>query len=327
MIKRREVIAGLGSAVAWPLAARAQGERMRHLGVLMSYAGNDQEGQARLATFLRGLQEVGWAVSRNLRVDIRWGAGDAEQMDKYAQELVALQPDAIFTGSTAVPALQRVTRTIPIVFVGGADPVGEGLVASLARPGGNVTGFSNNAPSMATKRLQLLKEIAPQVARVAYLYDPLWLGSSEFLPELKAAVSSFGIRLSAVAVHDAADIDRAIMEFAREPNGGLVLYSGGSVTAHRVTVIALASRYKLPAIYGYRYYVAEGGLISYGTDSNDQIRRAASYVDRILRGEKPSDLPAQQPIKFELVINLKTAKALNLTIPETLLATADEVIQ
>lgn len=209
---------------------------------------------------------------------------DVEQIGKYARELVVLQPNAIFADSPAVPALQQATRTIPIVFVGGADPVAEGFVTSLARPGGNVTGFSNNAPSIATKRLQLLKEIAPQVARIAFLYDPLSPGSTEFLAELEAIVSSSGIRLSGVAVYDAADIERAIIEFARDPNGGLVLYSGGSVTAHRLTVIALASRYKLPAIYSYRYYVAEGGLISYGTDSFDQYRRAASYVDRILRG-------------------------------------------
>jgi putative ABC transport system substrate-binding protein len=241
--------------------------------------------------------------------------------------LVALQPDAILAGSPTVPVLQQATRTIPIVFVGGADPVAEALVTSLARPGGNVTGFSNNAASIATKRLQLLKEIAPQVARVAFLYDPLWPGSSEFLAELEAVVSSFRIQLSGAAVHDAADIERAIKAFAREPNGGLVMYSGGRINANRVTAIALASRYNLPAIYGYRQHVAEGGLVSYGVDSNDSFRRAASYIDRILRGEKPSDLPTQQPIKFDLVINLKTAKALGLTIPETLLATADEVIE
>jgi putative ABC transport system substrate-binding protein len=326
-MKRREFIAGLGGAAAWPLAAWAQNARVRHVGVLTNYAGDDPAGQARLATFLQGLQEAGWAVGRNLRVDIRWGMADAEQMGKYARELVALQPDAIFASSDAVPALQQATRTIPIVFVGGADPVTEGFVTSLARPAGNITGFSNNAPSIATKRLQLLKEIAPQVARIAFLYDPLSAGSTEFLAELEAIVSSFGIRLSGVAVHDAADVERAIIEFAREPNGGLVLYSGGRVNVHRVTVIALASRYKLPAIYGYRYYVAEGGLVSYGTDNSDQYRRAASYVDRILRGERPSDLPAQQPIKFELVINLNTARALGLTIPETLLATADQVIE
>src|SRR5262249_12190630 len=244
-----------------------------------------------------------------------------------ARELVALQPDVILADAPTVPALQEVTRTIPIVFVGGADAVAEGLVASLARPGGNVTGFSNNSPSIATKRLQLLKEIAPKVTGVSFVYDPLWPGSSAFRSELETVVAKFGVRFLSTTVQNALDIVLTIEAASREPDWGLIVYSAGSVDTHRELMIALANRSKLPAIYGFRHFAMLGGLVSYGVDRNDPFRRAASYVNRILRGAKPADLPVQEPTKFELMINLKTAKALGLTIPETLLATADEVIQ
>ena len=223
--------------------------------------------------------------------------------------------------------LRQATHTIPIVFIGGADPVAEGLVASLSRPGGNITGFSNNAPSMATKRLQLLMEIAPRVVRVAFIYDPIALGWATFSDELKAATSSFGMQLSAIAVQNSKDIEDAINILAQESNGGLFVYAGGATNVHRDLIVALAARYSLPSVYGYRYFVTSGGLISYGVDATDQYRRATSYVDRILKGEKPSNLPAQQPTKFELVINLKTAKALGLAVPQSLLARADEIIE
>jgi putative ABC transport system substrate-binding protein len=328
-MKRRTFITLLGgAAAAWPLAARAQQpEQMRRIGMLDSLAEGDPVGKAQIGAFKKGLQALGWTDNLNVRIEDRWTGGDAERMRTYAQELVSLAPDVIVARNTAMMVLQQTTRAIPIVFIGGADPVTEGFVASLARPGGNITGFSNNASSMATKRLQLLMEIAPRVARVAFIYDPITPGWAAFLAELEVVSSSLNVRLSVNSVHNSADIEAAITALAREPNGGLFVYAGGATNVHRELIVTLTNRNSLPSVYGYRYFVTSGGLVSYGVDATDQYRRAASYVDRILKGEKPSDLPAQQPTKFELVINLKTAKALGLEISPTLLARADEVIE
>jgi putative tryptophan/tyrosine transport system substrate-binding protein len=325
-MRRREFIAGLGGAAAWPLAVRAQ-QAVRRVGMLSTAAESDVSAQERIGAFRKSLQELGWVDGTNLRIDYRWAGNDVGRIETHARELVALQPDVILADAPTVPALQDVTRAIPIVFVGGADAVAEGLVASLARSGGNVTGFSNNSPSIATKRLQLLKEIAPKVTGVSFIYDPLWPGSSAFRSELQTVAARFGMRFSSAAVQNALDIVLTLEAVSREPDWGLVVYSAGSVDTHRELTIALANRSKLPAIYGFRHFAALGGLVSYGVDRNDPFRRAASYVDRILRGAKAADLPVQEPIKFELMINLKTAETIGLTIPETLLATADEVIR
>jgi putative tryptophan/tyrosine transport system substrate-binding protein len=328
-MKRRTFITLLGgTAAAWPLAVRAQQpEQMRRIGMLDSLAEGDPVGKAQIGAFKKGLQALGWTDNLNVRIEDRWTGGDAERMRTYAQELVSLAPDVIVARNTAMMALQQTTRSIPIVFIGGADPVTEGFVASLARPGGNITGFSNNAASMATKRLQLLMEIAPRVARVAFIYDPTTPGWAAFLAELEVVSSSLNVRLSANSVHNSTDIEAAITALAREPNGGLFVYAGGATNVHRELIVTLTNRNNLPSVYGYRYFVTSGGLVSYGVDATDQYRRAASYVDRILKGEKPSNLPAQQPTKFELVINLKTAKALGLELPAALIARADEVIE
>jgi putative tryptophan/tyrosine transport system substrate-binding protein len=315
-MRRREFVSLLVSAAAaWPLAARAQqGERMRRIGVLMNLAADDLQGQARVAALLQGLQMLGWTDGRNIRIDYRWGGGDADRIRGYAAELVALEPDVIFTfgGATTGP-MQQVTRTVPIVFAGIIDPVGSGLVASLARPGGNVTGFLGLEYGMSAKWLELLKEIAPLVTRVAVMRDSAQASGIGQLGSIQAVAPSFGVELRPVALSDAGEIERAISAFAREPNGGLI--------------VTLAARHRLPAVYSGRDFVASGGLISYGPDRIDPSRRAASYVDRILKGEKPADLPVQAPTKYELVINLKTAKALGLDVPPSLLARADEVIE
>ncbi|MEA2889227.1 MAG: hypothetical protein QOJ84_121 [Bradyrhizobium sp.] len=326
-MRRREFIGLVGGAAAWPLAARAQQERIRRVGALDLLAESDPVGRAQIAAFRKRIEELGWTEGRTIRIDERWAGGDLERARTYAKELISLSPDVILARSSVMAPLRQETRTIPIVFVGGADPVAEGFVASLARPGGNITGFSNNSPTMAAKRLQLLKEIAPGVARVAYIYDPTQSGTTQFLAELEASVSSIGVQLLATAVHDAAQIERALDALAREPNGGLFVYAGGATNAHRELIVAFASRHRIPAVYGYRYFVTIGGLVSYGVDAADQYRRAASYVDRILKGEKPSDLPTQQPVKFELAINLKTAKTLGLDVPLHLQQLADEVIE
>jgi putative tryptophan/tyrosine transport system substrate-binding protein len=329
-MRRREFITLVGgAAAAWPLAARAQqGERMRRIGVLMNLAADDAEGQARLATFRQGLQQLGWIEGRNAHLDIRWGAGDAERFRRYAAELVALAPDLILAASgSTMPPLLHATRTVPIVFVQVADPVGNGFVASLARPGGNATGFTNIDFSMSAKWLELLKQIAPGATRAAVLRDstePTGIGQ---WGALQSVAPSFTLELTPVGVSDPGEIERAIAGFANLPNGGLIVTASAPTAVHRDLIITLATRHRLPAVYAYKYFITSGGLISYGPDTIDPYRRAAGYIDRILKGEKPADLPVQAPTKYELVINLKTAKALGLEIPDGLLARADEVIE
>ena len=328
-MRRREFIVVIGGAAAWPLAARAQQpERMRRIGVLMALPANDAEGQARVAAFLQGLQELGWSVGRNVIVDFRWSAGNSADARKYAAELVALGPDVILAySSSAVASLQQVTSTVPIVFSVVADPVGAGYVESLARPGGNITGFTVFDYSMSGKWLQLLKEIAPGVTRVAVFRDPSIAAGPGLFAVIQAVAPSLGVELRPVDVRDEGEIERALALFAPNPNSGLIVTGSPQATSHRDFIIALAARHRLPAVYFGRYWAAGGGLISYGPDFLDQFRRAAGYVDRILKGEKPADMPVQAPTKFDLVINLKTAKALGLTVPPSLLARTDEVIE
>jgi len=327
-LNRRGVMGLASGAAAWPLAARAQQpERIRRIGVLMSLAAHDPLSPVRVAAFMLGLQQAGWVDGRNVRIDYRWGAGDPDRYRTYAAELIALAPDVIVGVGPAAVALQRATRSVPIVFVQVTDPVGRGLVASLARPGGNVTGFTQFEFSMSGKWLELLKQIAPRVTRAAVLRDPTIASGIGQFGAIQSVSPSLGIEVSPLDVSEADEIERAIAAFTREANGGLVVISGPAAANHRSLIIKLATQHRLPAVYPYRYYVADGGLISYGPDSLDQYRRAASYVDRILGGEKPADLPVQQPTKYELVINLKTAKALGLTVPDMLLARADEVIE
>jgi putative ABC transport system substrate-binding protein len=329
IIGRRELLAALGgAAVVWPLAARAQQpERMRRIGVLMNLAADDPESQARVVAFSQGLAELGWSVGRNMRIDIRYAAADADRFRRYAAELVVLAPDVILASTNlSVAQLQQATRTVPIVFVVGLDPVGSGYVASLARPGGNTTGFTVYEYGFSAKWLELLKEIAPRVTRAAVLRDPASTGVAQFAA-IQSVAPSFGVELSPVDVRDAGEIERAVAEFARRSNGGLIAPGSPSQAVHRELIIALAARHKLPAVYAQRYMVSGGGLISYGPDNIDQYRRAAGYVDRILKGEKPADLPVQTPVKFELAVNLKTAKALGLDLPASVLARADEVIE
>ena len=329
-LRRREFITLIGgSATAWPLAARAQqGEQMRRIGVLMNLTADDAEGQGRLAAFMQGLQEAGWSVGRNVRVDLRWGGGDPELYRSHAAELVALAPDVFLAaGAIVTRALQRATRTIPIVFANAVDPVGMGFVASLARPGGNATGFTIFEFSMGGKWLELLKQIAPGITRAAVLRDPsLASGAGEF-GAVQTVAPSFGVELHPVDVRDADEMDRAITAFASESNGGLIVTQNATAILHRKLIIALAARHRLPAIYAYSSFVTDGGLISYGPDSMDGYRRAAGYVDRILKGAKPADLPVQAPVKYELAINLKTARALGLEVPPSVLARATEVIE
>ena len=328
-IGRRKFLATLGGAAAtWPLAAGAQqGERVRRVGVLTPMASDDAEGQPRITAFTQGMRELGWAVGRNLQIDYRWTASDADRARKYAAELVALAPDVIVAnGAPALRPLQQATRTVPIVFVNVPDPVGGGNVASLAHPGGNATGFMQSEYSMSAKWLELLKEIAPRVTRAVVIRDPTSTPGVGQFAVIQSAAGSLGVELSPIDMRDAGEIERGVTAFARAPNGGLIVTTAGSVI-RRSLIIALAARHKLPAVYPYRYHVSGGGLISYGPDVVDQFRRAAGYVDRILKGEKPADLPVQAPTKFELVVNLTTAKALGLTVPETFLARADEVIE
>jgi putative ABC transport system substrate-binding protein len=326
-MRRREFILGLGAA-AWPVVARAQQSAMRRIGVLTNLVADDPEIQARLAPFLQGLQEVGWTVGRNVRIDYRWGAGDPDRIRRFAAELVALAPDVILAaGGTTVAPLQQVTRTVPIVFVNVTDPVGSGFVATLGRPGGNATGFTLFEYSISGKWLELLKQIAPRVTRVAVLRDAGLTSGGGQLGALQGAAQSFGMELRPVGVREADEIERGITAFARMPNSGLIVTSSSFANFRRELIVSLAAKYQLPAVYYARQFVAGGGLISYGPDLLDGFRNAAGYIDRILKGEKPADLPVQAPTKFELVINLKTAKALGLTVPEKLLATADEVIQ
>ena len=329
-MRRRDFIRGLGgTAATWPLAARAQqGERARRIGVLVASPANDAEWQARVAAFKEGLAQLGWTEGRNVRIDTRWATTNADDLRKHAAELAASTPDVLVgaSGTTTVAALLQATRTVPIVFAIVIDPVGAGFVANLARPGGNATGFTMFEYGMSGKWLELLKEIAPGVTRAAVLRDPAIASGIGQFGAVQAVAPSLGVELSPIDVRAAPEIERALTAFAGIENGGLVVTGSPSSTLHRELIIALAARHKLPAVYWQRFVTA-GGLMSYGPDLLDQYRRAAGYVDRILKGEKPADLPVQAPTKYELVINLKTAKALGLTVPPALLARADEVIE
>ena len=328
-MKRREFITLLGGAAAWPFAAGAQQpDRVRRIGVLQGVAEDDPEMQARLAAFRQGLERLGWSEGRNVRIDYRFTYSCEERAQTLAKELVAAQPDVIFSQSVHVAvALQRETRAIPIVFVGISDPIGSGFVTSLARPGGNFTGILLYEASITGKWLAMLKEVAPRVARAALMLNVKSSSYVHNLPAIEAMAASLKIESVIAPVENAADIERAIKLFVSVPNGGLVLLPDTTIIVHRDLVIGLAARHQLPAVYSTRYFVAAGGLMSYGNDQVDMYRQAASYVDRILRGDKPADLPVQVPTKYELVINLKTAKALGLEVPPTLLARADEVIE
>ena len=327
-MRRRQFIRLIGGAVAWPLVAQAQQpDRMRRIGALAGIE-DDAEGQARFAAFQQELQQLGWAHGRNVQIDYRFGGGDADNICKHAAELAALAPDVILAaGGAAVGPVLQAARTVPIVFVIVPDPVGAGFVDSLARPGGNATGFINFEYSIGAKWLELLKAIAPGVTRAAVLRDPIITAGTGQFGAIQSAAPSLGVEVSPVNVRDAGEIERAVAAFARSSNGGLIVTGSALAVVHRNLIITLAAQHKLPAIYFERTFVAGGGLVSYGPDYPDQFRRAAGYVDRILKGEKPADLPVQAPTKYKLVINLKTAKAAGLTMPSTLLATADEVIE
>jgi ABC-type uncharacterized transport system substrate-binding protein len=330
IVRRRTFITLLGgAAAAWPLTARAQQkDRLRRIGVLMNLASDDAESQARNTAFLKGLQELGWTAGNNVRIDVRWGAGDADRIRSYASELVALAPDVILAvGSTTVGPLLKATRNVPIVFVQVIDPVGGGFVASLARPGRNATGFTQFEYGLSGKWLELLKQIAPSVARVAVIRDAALTSGTGQWAAIQVVASSYRIELSPIGLHDSGEIESGISEFARGTGGGVIVTSSTLAIGNRKQIIDLAARHRLPAVYPYRYFVTGGGLISYGPDQVDSFRRAATYVDRILKGEKPADLPVQTPTKYELVINLKTARAFGLDVPATVLARADEVIE
>jgi putative ABC transport system substrate-binding protein len=330
-MNRRAFITLLGGAVATgPLAVRAQqpADQMRRIGVLINLAADDPEGHARITAFAQGLQEAGWTTGRNVRIDYRWGGAGADAMAKYAAELVALAPDVILAAaSVSVAALLQITRTIPIVFVQVIDPVSAGYVASLARPGGNATGFTIIEYGFSGKWLELLREIAPRITRAAVIRDPTVAAQIGQMGAIQSVAPSLGVELLPVEARDASEIERAVTAFARSGNGGLIVLSGNRALANRELIITLAARERLPAVYADRVFVTGGGLISYDTNRTEQYRRAAGYVDRILKGEKPADLPVQAPTKYELVINLKTAKALGLEVPSTVLARADEVIE
>ena len=331
MMRRREFISVLGgAAAAWPIAAHAQQpERVRRIGVLMSTSGDDPESQARLMAFTQGLQQLGWSDGRNVRIETRWALGETARVHRYAAELIELSPDVIVTGgrvASVVPAIEQAGRRIPIVFVQAVDPVGSGYIASLARPGGNATGFTQFEYTLSGKWLELLKEVAPRTTRAAVLRESGQAGVGQWAV-IQTVASSMAVELTPIDIREPAEIERAVAAFAREPNGGLIVAVSSAATVHRDLIIALATKHRLPAIYPYRYFVGSGGLASYGPNLIDQYGRAATYVDRILKGEKPADLPVQSPTKYELAVNLKTAKALGIEIPPTLLARADEVIE
>jgi putative ABC transport system substrate-binding protein len=328
-MKRREFIALLGGAAAWPLVARAQQPTgMRRIGVLLYLNEQDVESKTYLAAFVKQLSELGWRAGGNLQIDYRWTGGNVARLRQYATELVALSPDVILAaGGSHVGPLQQLTRTIPIVFVQVADPVGGGFVESLAHPGGNATGFSNFEFDISGKWLELLREIAPHTVRTAVLRDPSNPTGTAQFGAIQALGRALGIDVTPIGLRDAAEIERGIGEFAARSNGGLIITPTGLAIVHRALIIALAERYRLPAVYPFRFFASDGGLISYGPDAVDQYRRAAGYVDRILKGEKPAGLPVEQSTKVALVINLKTAKALRLEVPATLLARSDEVIE
>jgi putative ABC transport system substrate-binding protein len=330
MSTRREFITLLGGAAAsWPLAARAQqAERVRRIGILMNATAGDPEAQTYVAAFEQGMQEFGWSVGRNLRVDLRWGGDDADRTRQYAAELAALSPDVMLAaGGPIIRAMQQATRTLPIVFAQSIDPVGAGVVASLARPGGNVTGFLQFEYSLSGKWPELLKDIVPRLKRIGVLRDPSNPAGIGQWAIIQAAAAAAGMEVTPLAVRDPGEIERGVAAFAGEPNGGLIVPVSASAVRHRDAIVASAARHRLAVVSPYRHFVAAGGLVSYGAELLVQYRRSAGYVDRILKGEKPADLPVQAPTKYELVINLRTAKALDLEIPPTLLARADEVIE
>jgi ABC-type uncharacterized transport system substrate-binding protein len=328
-MRRRQFITLLAGAPAWPLAARAQqSDKERRIGVLMGGAGTDPVEHARLAAFLDGLQQLGWTDGRNVRIDIRWPAGSADRYRTYATELVGLAPDVtLASASASVAALQQASRSVPIVFANVIDPVGAGFVASLAQPGGNATGFTSFEYGISGKWLELLREVVPHMTRAAVLRDPALAAGIGQFAAIQSNASSSAVELSAIDTRDLGEIERAVVAFARKPNGALVVTASASALIYRDQIIALATRLRLPNVYPFRYYPSNGGLASYGPNQIDQYKRAAGYVDRILKGEKPADLPVQAPIKYELVINLKAAKALGLSVPDSLLARADEVIE
>jgi putative ABC transport system substrate-binding protein len=327
-MKRREFLGVLGGAAAWPVAARAQPGRVRRVGVLQNFAADDAEGQVRLTAFGQGLQQLGWAVGNNLRIEYRWSIGDAERIRKSVADIVALAPDVILAaGGRNVSVLQQANRTIPVVFVTVSDPVSSGFVESMSHPGGNTTGFSFLEWSMSGKWLELLKQLVPQMTRVAVLRDPANPSGTGQLGAIQGVAPTLGVVVTPLGMRDAGEIERGLTDYARLPNGGLIVTSSILAEIHRDLIIALAHSHRLPAIYPVRYLAVGGGLISYGPDLVDQYRLAAGYVDRILRGEKPADLPVQAPTKYELVINRKTAEALGINVPPTLLARADEVIE
>jgi putative ABC transport system substrate-binding protein len=327
-MRRREFIAGLGGAAAWPVTVRAQqGERVRRIGLLQGLAADDPVAQVNNAAFLEGLQQLGWSDGRNIHVDFRWGAGSVAEIRKSAAELVAFAPDVILAVASAVGPLLEVTRTIPIVFTIVPDPVGSGFVESLSRPGGNATGFLMFEYSLCGKWLELLKEIAPSVTRAAVLRDPIDTSAIGQYAVIQSEAPRVGVEVRPINLRDAAEIERAIVAFAQMPNGGLIVTTSALSVVHRDLIVALAARNKLPAVYFERFNVAAGGLISYGPNFRDQFRRAAGYVDRILKGEKTANLPVEAPTKYELVINLKTAKQLGLVVPQSIVARADEVIE
>jgi putative ABC transport system substrate-binding protein len=329
-MNRRAFITALGGVASnWPMAARAQQPaRVRRVGMLLYYSEIDPEGKDRIADFEQELQRLGWTIGRDLQIERRWAAADTNRLRRYAAELVSLGPDIILAQTTwAAAPLQQLTETVPIVFVAATDPVGAGLVSSMSRPGGNATGFTLSEYGTSGKWLELLKDIAPHLKRVAVVRDPTIAAGIGQLGAIQSVAPSLGVELTPVGLRDAAEIESAIAAFARAPSGGLIVTASVLAVSHRELIIMLADRYKLPAVYSLRRFVTDGGLISYAPDSRGQFRRAAGYVDRILKGEKPADLPVQAPTKYELVINLKTAKALGLEVPDTLLARADEVIE
>jgi putative tryptophan/tyrosine transport system substrate-binding protein len=330
-VRRRDFVRFLGGAAAWPLAARAQQpERVRRVGVLMDTDESNSDGQARIAAFRDALRTLGWIEGRNIQIEYRWGGGDVERTRGYAAELVSFNPDVIFAYAAAQLApLSRETRSIPIIFVGASAPVEDGYVASYSHPGGNITGFTQYEPSMVGKWLAALKQVAPAILRVAVMVNPdtAPMRGKFYSRAFEGAAATLAVEPIAAEVHSANEIETAMVALARQPNGGLIVAPETFTTANRELIIALAARHRLPAVYGLRQFPASGGLMSYGPDTVDTVRRASSYVDRVLRGEKPADLPVQTPTKFELVINLKTATALGVTVPPTLLATADEVIE
>jgi ABC-type uncharacterized transport system substrate-binding protein len=329
-MRRRQFISLVGSvAAAWPLAAFAQqAEPMRRIAILMNRAADDPEGKSRLAVFKQAMEQLGWSDGRNMHIEIRWGEDDIDLERKYAAELVALSPDLILAaGTVSMTALQPLNRTLPTVFAVVADPVGAGFVSSLARPGGNATGFSLYEYGLSGKWLEILKQVAPSVTRVGVLRDVTNPAGLSYFGAIRATAQSIGVEVGPINMQDAGEIERGIVNFARMPNGGLIVTPNSSASIHRALIIGLAATHKLPAVYPFSYMATGGGLISYGPDFVDQFRRAAGYVDRILKGEKPADLPVQQPTKYQMIINLKTAKALGLNVPNTLIGLADEVIE